>query len=96
MTTKNDAAEENNVKETHGKTDTIPRYKPIRAMIISSSMGRGLAREIHTHHRDNIDCFGLVHPSAKAEDLEKSVMDMLTTYKPTKKLSSSFRSYCEE
>ena len=82
VTTKNDAAEENNVKKTHGKTDTIPQNKSTRAMIISSSMGRGLAREIHTHHRNNIDCFGLVHPSAKAEDLEKSAKDMLTTYKP--------------
>ena len=56
--------------------------KPTRAIIISSSMGRGVAREVRTNNAGHIDCFGLVHPSAKADDLKKSAKDMLETDKP--------------
>ena len=56
--------------------------KPTRVIIISNPIGRGKAREVHTNNAGQIDCLGLVHPSAKAEDLEKSAQDILETYKP--------------
>ena len=49
-------------------------------MIISSSMGRGVAHKMRTVHDTN--CIGMVHPSAKAENLEESAKDMISTYKP--------------
>ena len=49
-------------------------------MIISSSMGRGVAHKMRTVHDTN--CISMVHPSAKAENLEESAKDMISTYKP--------------
>ena len=43
-------------------------------------MGRGLAHKMRTVHDTN--CIGMVHPSAKAENLEESAKDIISTYKP--------------
>ena len=76
-------SKDNKMKNTDVKIDNKNAdNKPTRAIIISSSMGRGVAREVHTNNAGHIDCFGLVHPSAKAEDLEKTAKDMLETDKP--------------
>ena len=42
--------------------------------------GGGVAHKMRTVHDTN--CIGMVHPSAKAENLEESTKDMISTYKP--------------
>ena len=60
-------SKDNEMKNTDVKIDNKNTdNKPTRAIIISSFMGRGVAREVHTNNAGHIDCFGLVHPSAKA------------------------------
>ena len=62
------------------KNITRNKKTPKSSMIISSSMGRGVAHKMRTVHDTN--CIGMVHPSAKAENLEESAKDMISTYKP--------------
>ena len=62
------------------KNITGNKKNPKSSMIISSSMGRGVAHKMRTVHDTN--CIGMVHPSAKAENLEESAKDMISTYKP--------------
>ena len=62
------------------KNITRNKKTPKSSMIISSSMGRGVAHKMRTVHDTN--CIGMVHPSAQAENLEESAKDMISTYKP--------------
>ena len=66
-------------KPRSNRNITENKKKPKSSIIISTLIGRGVAHKMRTVH--NTNCIGMVHHSAKAENLEERAKDMISTYK---------------